>query len=293
MKVALCFNGLVGGKIGKNGKGENFDPKTAYKYYKKHILDVNDDVDIFIHSWSVDEKDRLLELYKPKKWIIEKQKDFPQSAIRPKEIKSRKKIIKYYFFRLFDKSKFNLITNELNNSAFRVYSRWYSSKKSLELKRKFEEENNFKYDVVMLTRLDVAFFTDIIFSNYNMNFIYFSNVINVPKVGESLDDVKKRKETFGDLIYDFWFFSNSDYMDKFSLLYDHIEDYTISPHRSPKHHVEKFIGKEKIKYVLYRWFDFEMIRTKFYGWGDGREQYKYEQQKLSNNTLISNNKDSK
>jgi hypothetical protein len=53
-------------------------------------------------------------------------------------------------------------------------------------------------------------------------------------------------------------------MDKFALLYDEIENYEISPHRSSRQHVDKFIGKEKVKYTMYRWFDHEMIRRKFF-----------------------------
>jgi hypothetical protein len=74
LRVALCFYGLVGSKIGKNGNGESLDPTIAYEYYKKHILDVNDNVDVFIHSWSYDSKKKLLKLYKPKKEAIEKIK---------------------------------------------------------------------------------------------------------------------------------------------------------------------------------------------------------------------------
>ena len=63
---------------------------------------------------------------------------------------------------------------------------------------------------------------------------------------------------------DLWFFSNSENMDKFAFLYDEIENYEVSPHVSSKQHVDKFIGKNKIRYTLYRWFDHEMIRRKFF-----------------------------
>ena len=39
MRIAICFYGLVGSKIGKNGVGEILDPRIAYNHYKKHIFD--------------------------------------------------------------------------------------------------------------------------------------------------------------------------------------------------------------------------------------------------------------
>ena len=49
MRIALCLYGLVGSISGKNGAGEQLDPKLAFEYYKKHIIDVNDEVDV-LHS---------------------------------------------------------------------------------------------------------------------------------------------------------------------------------------------------------------------------------------------------
>ena len=74
MKIALCLVGIIGSKTDKHGYGGEHSEvlNLGYKHYKKHILDKND-VDVFVHSWSTGMKDEILEAYKPKKHIIEKQ----------------------------------------------------------------------------------------------------------------------------------------------------------------------------------------------------------------------------
>jgi hypothetical protein len=263
MRVALCFFGLVGGRVTKTGNGEGLDPAIAYEYYKKHLLDINDEVDIFIHSWSYKERDKLLKLYKPIKSCIEEQMDFPQAANHPEKLGSFKNKAKLFIRRVFNNKEYIQEIKRLENYSWRTYSRWYSSKKAIALKSEYEKENNFKYDTVMITRLDVGFFTDLDFSKYDMNYFYASNR-NDAATKEHDYQANYKNHCEGIEFMDLWFFSNSDNMDKFAKLYDEIESYKISPHRSSKQHVDKFIGKDKVKYTLYRWFDHEMIRRKFF-----------------------------
>lgn len=263
MRIALCFYGLVGSKIGKNGKGESLDSTIAYEYYKKHIIDVNDEVDVFIHSWSVDAKDKLIELYKPKKEVIEKQIEFPEYKNHPKKIGAFKTKIKLFSMKLFKRNEYDEWIYKREQESFRAYSRWYSSKKALELKKEYEEENSFKYDAVMITRLDCAFFTDMDFSKYDMNYFYASHRNDPPAKKRNYQaNYANHNKDFEFL--DFWFFSNSQIMDEFAKLYDNIQTYDISPHASSKQHVDKVIGKEKVKHTLFRWFDHEMIRRKIF-----------------------------
>ena len=83
MRIALCFYGLVGSKTDKNGTGIPLDPSIAHKLNYENIISHNissgSEVDVFIHSWSHEHKDELVELYKPKLHVIEKQIDFPYS----------------------------------------------------------------------------------------------------------------------------------------------------------------------------------------------------------------------
>lgn len=59
MKIALCFC----------GQARSF--AQGYDYYKKHLLQ-SYDVDVYIHTWKMKSGEQaLLDLYKPKKYIIE------------------------------------------------------------------------------------------------------------------------------------------------------------------------------------------------------------------------------
>ncbi len=64
MKIALCFYGLVGSRADKNGNGISLDPSLAYKLNYENIIKDND-VDVFIHSWSKDFENELVSLYNP------------------------------------------------------------------------------------------------------------------------------------------------------------------------------------------------------------------------------------
>jgi len=229
-KVALCLYGLVGGKIGKGSKGGSVDYMIAYEHYKKHIFDKNN-VDVFIHSWSTNFENELKEIYMPQRSLFQKQKRFT----------------------LFDRRN--------NDQKHRSYSRWYSSKKTIELKREYEIENGFVYDWVMVSRLDMAFFTDVIFDSYDPNYFYASHWNAAP--GRISKEHPGDRENYneGTGFLDFWFFSNSEMMDKFSTLYDNRKKYEISAHRASRQHVGTFT--DKIKYVFYRWDDHEMVRRKF------------------------------
>ena len=62
-KIAYCLVGIVG-YTEPQGRGKPVDFRIAHKYNKENIFGDND-VDVFIHSWSTDFKDDLIKLYKP------------------------------------------------------------------------------------------------------------------------------------------------------------------------------------------------------------------------------------
>lgn len=51
-KIAFCLTGLTG-SISNRGNGDMLDINYGYSHYKKHIFNVNENVDTFIHSWSI------------------------------------------------------------------------------------------------------------------------------------------------------------------------------------------------------------------------------------------------
>lgn len=245
MRIAVCFYGLVGSSIGKNGKGKQLNPSIAYKLYKKHIFSKNHNVDIFIHSWSKNSKEILLKLYKPKKSCIENQIEFKNYKNHPKKYMSYISKIKLTILKYLKKKEYKDWIIKREQETFRAYSRWYSSKKVLDLKKNYEKENKFKYDVVMITRLDIGFFKDLDFSKYDMNYFYASNRNDAPSK-ENNYKANYLNHYKGYALQDLWFFSNSENLDKFGKLFDEIENYEINPHRSSMQHIKKFIGTIKL-----------------------------------------------
>jgi len=257
MKVAICFFGLVGGVVGKDGKGESLDPQIAYDLNYQNLIK-NNEADVFIHSWSVEHKDKILKLYKPKDSVIEKQRIFEPS---PKLLNEKglwnnaKTSLKKFLRPVKHKQQLKSRLKEVN----RAYSRWYSTKAVLEMKRKFERENDFEYDAVLVNRLDVGFYTPLEFSDFDLEKFYASHWNDYPCRDNNFT-LNKENHNTGKGFLDFWFFSNSHNMDSFGSLYDNIDKYSVSPHNSSYEHVN-FL-KLNYEYVLYRWVDHEMIRRK-------------------------------
>ncbi len=70
MKIALCLHGLFNSTTDYTSNG--FD---GFNYIKEKIL-TKGDVDVYIHSWETDKEKEILNLYNPKSYIFEKQKNF-------------------------------------------------------------------------------------------------------------------------------------------------------------------------------------------------------------------------
>jgi hypothetical protein len=261
MKIAICFYGLVGSVSDKNGNGIPLDPSIAYKYYKKNIFDINDEVDVFIHSSSIDQKNKLIKLYKPKNYIIEKQVLFPHSNHHPFLNKGIVRKVQMFLLKTFKNNSYLKLKKIREMESFRAHSRWYSVQKSIQLMRDYEQENDFKYDCVMSTRLDISFFKSVNFKNFDMSFFYASNWNDAPNNKKNISSNFLNQNT-SKAFLDLWFFSNSNLMYKFAALYDKIDKYPVNPHTSSFRHVITFT--KKIKYVFYRWHDHELIRRKFF-----------------------------
>jgi len=68
MRVALCLKGRVGGN-GRHSGDDKIIAERSFNQFRKNLLDVNKNVDVFIHSWSTDYEEYLTNCYKPKKNI--------------------------------------------------------------------------------------------------------------------------------------------------------------------------------------------------------------------------------
>jgi len=175
MKIALCLSGFVG-NANKWLEGVELDYNYGYKYLNDSILS-NGDVDVFIHSYSLEHEKGLRDLYKPVKATFEPNPDF----------KFRGEISK----------------DDLPSPyTFCIQSMWYSRKCAVDLAIKHEEENNFKYDFVLLTRFDIALFKKFEFEKYDTSKLYIAGPIIYNKTNKGTVVPYK--------INDMYFMANSD-----------------------------------------------------------------------------------
>jgi hypothetical protein len=241
MKIALCLTGLIGSSSDKSylsNKNSNTVLATAFHKTKKHIFE-NNDVDVFIHSWELDSREDILNLYKPKSHKFEKQIVFKDIGKLPQ-----------------------------NNPRVQAhFSKWYSIMEVMKLKQSYEVENKFTYDLVIQTRFDLLWLTDINFTQFDTNAFYIPHTMKKGKswgwpTGWANNEVG-----------DFFFLSNSKNMDNFSQLYKYINSYLsegcptwnhISNHMLALYHLKKIkLLPNNTKVALNHGTNFELYRWKF------------------------------
>ena len=151
MKIAICFYGKIGYTHGREFYGDKLDINITYNHLKKHVLEKYSDTDIFIHSWDIEDEEKLISVFKPTSIKCEKQKNF---GININELSINEK------------------NDEQNVGAiFRATSQTYSVMSSFDLAIENEEKNNFKYDYLISLRLDTLFLKDLITENLKIDSI--------------------------------------------------------------------------------------------------------------------------
>lgn len=276
-RIAFC---LFGASYGNNGDNDNIltvrnariTYDIGYKYLKKYIFDNNNNIDIFIHTWDNSKKDDILNLYKPTDYLFEQQINFTKQP------------------------------NPTGASPGRLhsqYSRWYSTKKVIELKNKYENNNNFKYDYVMLSRFDIYIQKNIIFSEYEKNILYgglYHNIYdknkNLLESSNYFEIIKNTKEE--DIIHvpdapppwgtskdkffhDLFFMSNSDLINVFGLIFDNIPylinetiktgkigEGSVSNCRWIYHQLKQHNLLHKVKLPFKNMLDYGLVRRKYF-----------------------------
>jgi hypothetical protein len=229
MKIALCLHGLVG-TTDKYGSGQRPIPPTAgLEHFKRHVIDVNDEVDVFIHTWSYKQQELLRELYKPVSMIAEGQPQFIKNRDL-REIAKRS---------MKDPTWTPPVRHDLNRKQA-IYCRWKSTQKVLNLVK----ESGRKYDYILLTRFDIAFLVDFVFKNYDSDKFYAQG-----PPGQHVNGLNH--------INDLWFFANQENMMKFSTLFDNLEKEKYLPHIDSNHelsrrHLIETGLSEKLEYMFKR-----------------------------------------
>ena len=256
-RIAVCLYGSLGYKQTLFGQtNQNQTPLDIEEPIDSLLTNViiPNNADTFIHSWSIDRKKRLVEKLNPKLTIFENHKQFAKDI------------------------------NSIKNS---VRSRFYSQQKSNSLKKEFEKNNQFIYDVVLHTRMDLMWFNKLSL-NKNIDNNFYASHWNISKKSDNLPIDKsndnnnlgpfdKSNYGLGSGLIDHWFFSSSKNMDKFSEIYYDMRKLEFTTWKNSLKQKKKlknvwsynpnhfcYIQANKlgadIKYVLFRGYDYDLYR---------------------------------
>lgn len=192
MKIALCLAGLT----------NNYE--TSYPILKRELLDKYNP-DIYMHGWESDSnrKNQIINLYCPKKSLLEPQKNFNEEIESCKNVWKIKEAI------------------EERERLFKMLSYTYSRKKSFEL-----IENEKEYECIIIARYDV-------YAWHGTDLIPMSKIIFYPEMDMSYiytKDWEQKNAGFMDL----WLYSNFENMKKICNLYDYFIEYLTPGHQYSK-----------------------------------------------------------
>ena len=194
MRAALCLSGYF-----SNSKGIN-DGLAGYSYMDRKLLSKHN-VDVFIHSWDLENKEKILSLYNPIDSVFEQQKDFSKELEKGNES---------YFF---EKGAY------YHNTMFKTFSVSFSRSQSVQLKKLYETKNDFLYDCVVMARFDLGQRGKEHSQKYYATNFNFNETLDMSYVYSAFWD--QLNHGFAD----HWFFSNSKNMDVVSSLHDNLLDY--------------------------------------------------------------------
>ena len=167
---AICFRGkcLDNNLNHKNNREKYIDYEKCIKSVYDNILYQNPDVDfdIYLHGWINDlsSSEEIVNAYKPKKYILEKQKDFIKDY---ENISNRNDILKERYRHLHKKKQYDYFQSYFQN----IFSYAYSISTVMDL---IDEENN--YDYIIHLRYDVYINEKIYLYDYQDNKVYTDHV---------------------------------------------------------------------------------------------------------------------
>lgn len=214
-RIAILLHGTAG-TADKYGTGSNIDVSISCDHFSKHIKGVNENVDVFMHSWSEDRKEKLIELYEPKLHYFEPQLIFDfEYAVGSLDGPGGESNV-------WVDGKFK----GLDNLRFHgLFSRWYSAKAANNLRLVYEKQKGFEYDFVMLTRYDLAYNVDFDFSNFSKEKFYVIPPLSLHSTGDIHHGMN-----------DLWFVTDSEKMTNFLEMYEWIKTLKHFPHKYTHSH---------------------------------------------------------
>lgn len=249
MKVALCLHGNFNSNYDKTSTGLD-----GYKYIKKKILNKYE-TDVFIHSWDLKNKNKIIKLYKPVDCLFEDQKSFD------------------------DIVETNGLRELINQSRppRTVLSHLYSVSSSIKLC--YNKKS--KYDLIIKARFDLGrinrFNTHPLISFYS--FIRGNGLIYPVQIIKIINQINKTKiytaywRKFNNGPADMWFYGSQEAMKIFTGLYeDLIKDFKVDSDYAlyvKKNISESFDISNAINYYKFwflkhnKWKDVVPIKTKW------------------------------
>lgn len=231
MKIAICFSGELRTGVKSSNNLLNF------------IGDLLPDCDFFIHTWDINSYRSPLNL---------RIDPMPSTKVPESDFNEIFKIYKPKGILIEDQKKFwnNLILNYPGTGD--LIHLWYGFYQSIELKRKYELENNFQYDVVIKLRTDCIFPPDRVLKD---------------DIEELLNDTTK---ILSIRIDDIYFMSSSHIMDIASKFYENL----FGNGDWPMNHFIKFMKKNNIEIINFKDKRFTIFRQE-YTYLDSIEHYYY------------------
>ena len=200
--IALCIHGYFSNKSGDDLTLTNYIYDNVI-----HKINKNHNLEIFIHSFDINNYNTILKKYpNVKKYIIEEQIDF-----------TRKLDI--------DNKEFNniFILQEPSENIFNTLSFLYSRKISLELAL----NDDILYDLIICCRFDIGIRNKQLEPDGNncCNLEFNDDFIDIVINNDYIVSAFWRQLNAG--FSDFWFFSNPDKMKLLSVMYDDILNFAF------------------------------------------------------------------
>jgi len=224
MKIALCLHGLFNSTQDLTSKGMD-----GFDYINRNILS-KFDVDVFVHSWEIDKLELINNLYNPKLYKYEHQKDFSKLIID---------------------RHLNTLMN-CPRTPFNVLSHFYSVSESIKLPFLL---SNVSYDIIIKSRFDLGRINrNTTFpgsqNSYPVQCINLKNKIDVDKI------YMANWNHFNMGPADMWFYGSPQIMKNFTTLYDILnkEMYINSDFHKFAISIENNEGDLSNSIAFYKWW---------------------------------------
>ncbi len=227
MKIALCLFGSIGSifKPKRNLKDNFLDPEVCFKSIKRNIID-KFETDVFFHTWTNKYNNKLIELYNPKDFKIEKPINF-----KPDLSKYSLKHINCYDDVANLKDNNQDPENVYADLAYRAHSRWHSQTKVLNILDNYHKKKKAKYEFIIQSRFDII----------------INNLPNLKDLNKKKIYLVKKGKKSDNSLYDIFIISSFKIAKKIKDIKEKIYYYPVDPSQA----LYFFFRDKKINYQNY------------------------------------------